>query len=109
MGTHCNGKKSARVSQLLLDPSSWLMAPAGCEFPSPVSPVTSHTRRGANTDLALEMSYPPTHAFRFEKSMGRTRRRHGKTQHRCSYVILIAFCHPTTSPSFTPSETRAAI
>jgi hypothetical protein len=69
MGTQCSGKKSARVSQLLLDPFPWLIAPAGCELPSPLSPVTSHMRQSANTDLALEMSHPPTHAFRFEKSV----------------------------------------
>src|SRR6266850_3054044 len=100
--TQCSGKNSARVSLLLLDAFPCPIAPAGCEFPSPASPATSHTRRGANTDLALEMSRHPTHAFRFEKSGGRTWRRHGKTQHRRSYVILIASCDSATSLSFTP-------
>jgi hypothetical protein len=102
MGTQRIGKKSARVSQLLLDAFPCPIAPVGSEFPSPASPLTSHTRRDANTDPTLEMSRPPTRAFRFEKSTGRTWRRHGKTQHRRSYVILIAFCDPATSPSFTP-------
>ena len=40
--------------------------------------------------------------FVLRRACGRTRRRQDKTQHRCSYVILIAFWDPATSPSFTP-------
>jgi hypothetical protein len=107
MGTQCSGKKSARVSQLLLDPFPWLIAAAGCELPSPPSPVTSHMRRSANTDLALEMSHPPTHAFRFEKSVGQDKATPGQDTASlllCHFDSLLGPRHVTFFHTFHTIE-----